>query len=88
MAQAVCCRFLSAHLGFAPGSVHVEFVVDKVALGQVFLRVIVSPAVIIPPWLSMLIYRLGQLVPQFRDVVSPTGINNNNVQELTRVTKD
>jgi hypothetical protein len=23
--------------GFAPGSVHVEFVVDKVALGQIFL---------------------------------------------------
>jgi len=26
--------------GFAPGSVHVGFVVDKVALGQVFLRVL------------------------------------------------
>jgi hypothetical protein len=27
-------------LGFAPGSIHVGFVVDKVALGQVFLRVL------------------------------------------------
>jgi hypothetical protein len=26
--------------GFAPGSIHVGFVVDKVALGQVFLRVL------------------------------------------------
>jgi hypothetical protein len=28
---------------FAPGSIHVGFVVDKVALGQVFLRVRFSP---------------------------------------------
>jgi hypothetical protein len=33
--------------GFAPGSFHVGFVVDKVALGQVCLRVL---------WFSMLIY--------------------------------
>jgi hypothetical protein len=31
---------LNAEAGFAPGSVHVGFVVDKVALGQVFLRVL------------------------------------------------
>jgi hypothetical protein len=36
--------------GFDPGSVHVEFVVDKVALGQVFLRVLrFSPVNFIPP---------------------------------------
>jgi hypothetical protein len=42
--------------GFATGSIHVGFVVDKVALGQVFLRVIrFSPVNIIPPSLSKLI---------------------------------
>jgi hypothetical protein len=42
--------------GFAPGSTHVGFVVDKVALGQVFLRVLrFSPVNIIPPSLSKLI---------------------------------
>jgi hypothetical protein len=36
--------------GFDPGSVHVGFVVDKVALGQVFLRVLrFSPVSFIPP---------------------------------------
>jgi hypothetical protein len=36
--------------GFDPGSVHVGFVVDKVALGQVFLRVLrSSPVNFIPP---------------------------------------
>jgi hypothetical protein len=40
--------------GFAPWSVHMGFV-DKVSLGQVFLRVPrFSPANIIPPWLSIL----------------------------------
>ena len=35
---------------FDPGSVHVEFMVDKVALGQVFLRVLrFSPISVIPP---------------------------------------
>jgi hypothetical protein len=42
--------------GFAPGSIHVGFVVDKMALGQVFLRVLrFSPVNIIPPLLSKLI---------------------------------
>jgi hypothetical protein len=42
--------------GFAPGSIHVGFVVDKVALGQVFPRVLhFSPVNIIPPSLSKLI---------------------------------
>jgi hypothetical protein len=36
--------------GFDPGSVHVGFVVDKVALGQVFSRVLrVFPVSFIPP---------------------------------------
>jgi hypothetical protein len=44
----------------APSSVHVGFVVNKVALRQVFLRVIrFYPANIIPSWLSVLIYLLG-----------------------------
>jgi hypothetical protein len=45
--------------GFALASVHVGFVVDKVALGQVFLRVLrFSPVSIILPELSILIYHL------------------------------
>jgi hypothetical protein len=41
--------------GFAPGTVYMGFVVDIVALGQVFLlRYSVSPVSIIPPWPSML----------------------------------
>jgi hypothetical protein len=32
--------FSSRSPGFAPGPVHMGFVVDKVALGQVFLRVL------------------------------------------------
>jgi hypothetical protein len=37
----------------APGSIHVGFVVDKVALGQVFLQVLrFSPVTIIPPSFS------------------------------------
>jgi hypothetical protein len=42
--------------GFAPGSIHVGFVVDKVALGEVSLRVLrFSPVNIIPLSLSKLI---------------------------------
>jgi hypothetical protein len=37
MAQAVSCRHLTSEAGFDLGSVHVGFVVDKLALGQVFL---------------------------------------------------
>jgi hypothetical protein len=40
MAQAVSRRPLTAEARFDPGSVHVRFVVDKVALGQVFLEVV------------------------------------------------
>jgi hypothetical protein len=45
---------------FTLESVNVGFVVDKVALGQAFLQVIQFFSVnIIPPWLSTLIYHLG-----------------------------
>jgi small-conductance mechanosensitive channel len=45
---------------FAPGSVHVRFVVGKVALGQVSVRVHrVSPVSVITLWLFILIYHLG-----------------------------
>jgi hypothetical protein len=47
MAQAVSRRPSTAE---GPGSVHVGFVVDKMALGQVFLRVLrFSPVNFIPP---------------------------------------
>jgi hypothetical protein len=42
--------------GFDPELVHVEFVVDEVALGQVFLRVLrFSPVSFIPPVLHHLV---------------------------------
>jgi hypothetical protein len=44
MAQAVSRRPLTTEArGAVPGQVHVRFVVDKVALGQVFLRVVGFP---------------------------------------------
>jgi hypothetical protein len=44
---------------FAPGSVHVGFVVDEVAPGQVFLRALLcSPVYIIPLWFSIHTYHL------------------------------
>jgi hypothetical protein len=59
MAQAVLCRLLTAESRFAPGSVYLGFVVDKMALGQVFLRVFLfSPVNIITPLFSKLIYHL------------------------------
>jgi hypothetical protein len=63
--------------GFEPRSIHVGFVVEKVALGQVFLRVLrFSPVNIIPPSLSNSYHHQGdeQYVrywQQFRDVVLP-----------------
>jgi hypothetical protein len=46
--------------GFMTGSIHVGFVVDKVVPGQVSLRVTCfSPVYIIPHWLFILIYHLG-----------------------------
>jgi hypothetical protein len=45
---------------FAPSSVRIGFVVYKVALEQVFLRVSrFSPVNIVPLWLPILIYLLG-----------------------------
>jgi hypothetical protein len=50
MTQAVSHRPLTAEAGFDPGSVHVGFVVDKVALVQAFPRVLRFPLVnFIPP---------------------------------------
>jgi hypothetical protein len=54
MAQAVSRRS-PQRPGFDPGSMHVRFVVDKVALGQVFRRVRQFPPVsFIPPVLHYL----------------------------------
>jgi hypothetical protein len=51
MAQAVSRRPLTP--GSIPGQVHVRFVVDKVALGQVFLRVVGFPLSIAFHWCSI-----------------------------------
>jgi hypothetical protein len=59
MAQAVS-RLSPRRPGFAPGSVHVGFVMHEVALGQVYLRVLwFSSVSIISQYLSMVIYHLG-----------------------------
>jgi hypothetical protein len=55
MAQAVSWRPLTVEAQVHAQVVHVEFVVDKVALGQVFLRVLwFFPVSIIPLWLFIL----------------------------------
>jgi hypothetical protein len=47
-------RLVDGLSSWRPGSIHLGFVVDKVALGQGFLRVLqFSPANIIPPLLHM-----------------------------------
>jgi hypothetical protein len=57
---AVSCRPFTAGARVRAGSIYVGFIVDKVALRQVFIRVLRSSTVnIIPPWLSILIYHLG-----------------------------
>jgi hypothetical protein len=54
MAQAVSRRPLTAAAWFRAKVNPVGFVVDKVALGQVFLRVLrFSPVSIIPPWVTL-----------------------------------
>jgi hypothetical protein len=59
MARAVSRRPVAAKAMFAVGSLRVGFVVDKVALGQVFIRILlVFPLSITPPWLSVLIYHM------------------------------
>jgi hypothetical protein len=76
VAQAVNRRRLTTESRVAPGLIRVGFVVDKVALGHVFLRVLrFSPVSMIPPSFPTLIYHLGdeQYVrswQQFRDVVT------------------
>jgi hypothetical protein len=53
MVQVVSRRPLTAEAQVRAWSIHVGFVVDKMALGQVFLRVLrFSPVNIIPPSLS------------------------------------
>jgi hypothetical protein len=60
MAQAVSHGFSPWRSWFEPGTVHVTFVVDKVALGQGFLRVRPFSSVsIIPPWHPILMYHMG-----------------------------
>jgi hypothetical protein len=54
IAQAVSRRLLTAETRFAPRSVHVGFVVEKVALGKIFLPVFrFFPVSIIPPLLHI-----------------------------------
>lgn len=49
--------------GFTPRSVHVRFMVDKVALGQAFLQVLwFSPVHIIPPSLLIHLYIICRMV--------------------------
>jgi hypothetical protein len=62
-------------LGIAPGSVDVGFVVIKVTVGPIFLRVLRFSSVnIIPPWQSIPTYTVHEQYalwwPQFRDIVS------------------
>jgi hypothetical protein len=62
---------LSGRPGFDSGSVHVEFVVDKVALGQVFPRVLwFSPVSFIPPVLHYTEKRKEKLI------IFITGLHN------------
>jgi hypothetical protein len=65
MAQAVSLQPLTAE----PRLVNLEFVVDKVALGQDLTKFFGFPVTIIPPRFSMLMYHLRD--EQFRDTVSP-----------------
>jgi hypothetical protein len=75
--------------GFATESVHVGFVVDKVALGKVFFRVLqLSPVNIIPPWLTMFIYHQGMnnrpVGGRSSETSShPIDVNINNKMEVT-----
>jgi hypothetical protein len=59
MAQAVSHQPLTAKARVRAGSAHVGVVVDRVALAQFFLRVLLFYPVILLPWLCMLIYHLG-----------------------------
>jgi hypothetical protein len=60
MGQGLVADFSPRRPRFAPQSIHMGFLVEKVALGQVFLRVFrFFPVNIIPPWLSILTYHPG-----------------------------
>jgi hypothetical protein len=60
MAKALSRRPLTAEAWVDAPSVRVGFVMGKVVLGQVLLRLIrVSPVNIMPPWLSIFIYLWG-----------------------------
>jgi hypothetical protein len=62
MAQLVNRVLSPRKPGFAPGSVHVELVVDKAALGKISLRVLrFSPVNIIPPGIFKLVEVSGQM---------------------------
>jgi hypothetical protein len=61
MAQAVSSGLSTRKPGFAPGSAQVGFMVDRMALGQVYFRVLrISPLNIIQPWLHnhIIVYHL------------------------------
>jgi len=66
MAQQLVAGLSPRRPGFAPRSVYVGFVVDKVALGQIYLRVFKFSLVNIIPPCSYIPLR-----PQFGDTVSP-----------------
>jgi hypothetical protein len=54
MAQGITYPSVSLEAMFNPTQVHVEFVVDKVEMGQVFLSVVhIPPVIVIPPVLHV-----------------------------------
>jgi hypothetical protein len=76
MTQAICRQPLTTEARVYARSVHIGFLMDKVALGKYFLRVFrFFPVNIITPWLSILICHLGDEQwahwrSKFRDTVS------------------
>jgi hypothetical protein len=90
VAQAVRRRLFTATHELAPSSVHVEFVMDKVALGQVFLRFLrFYPVKIIPPLLHIHSYIFWWLHNgtftgcSCTDTLSPHR-NNNGAESILR----
>jgi hypothetical protein len=75
--------------GFIPRSVHVGFVMHKVTLGQVSLRVVrfspVSPVNIISPCLSTLIYHLGMNNGPVGGLSSETYSHSNDMKNLVKL---
>jgi hypothetical protein len=61
MAQTVSCRAVTARPAFAPGLVHVGFVVGQSGTGTVFSpSSLVSSVNTIPPWLCILVHNVGE----------------------------